>query len=737
MAQENKLPLLYTSFLYVCGLILFLEWLYPVKVLADMNQLEVFIIYAVFCFLLSLLKLRWWAIAPLKLAGIIFIIHMLYFDVPLMSKTWFELLNAEVTYNVQAIYAQSWYSITSFFRTALFLLIIWIMSYLTHYWFFVTKRFFLFILLTFMYVSVIDTFTFYDGKMSIIRVFIVSFIALGVANFLKEVNKESLSFGWMKRAPVWIVPIIMIVLFSSVVGFAAPKYAPQWPDPLPFVQGVVNPDKDADNKEVIRKVGYGEDDSKLGGSFVQDDTVVFQAVSSKDHYWRIETKDVYTGKGWEQPEDIDYVEQTASRISLANFSSDIVTEQRQTSVAFQDDSRLDRLVYPYMPISIENINEEIDLLLDQSTEAIHTKLNDKSVSLTAYSITYEYPLYDLDALESVKLGPDDSKYNNQYTQLPDSVPERVYDLAEDITDDYSNMHDKALAVERYFQENDYVYQTDDVAIPDEDEDYVDQFLFDTQAGYCDNYSSSMVVLLRSIGIPARWAKGFTSGTMIERDVEAMNGESSDLYEIKNANAHSWVEVYFEEVGWVPFEPTKGFSSNVEYAADDIDEDIDENEEEAEDEENSGEDDPEIPDPDEGSTSPDDNSNGRAPTWFSAGYVIAALVLILVAIGITLYKTRHRWQTAIVSRKLKRKEDVESFEAAYQYVLRLLENRGMGKQSDQTLREYAKQIDERFETTNMQVLTSQYEQLLYNDKPTQKIDETLLDVWDDFIKRVLT
>src|SRR5690625_3210241 len=121
------------------------------------------------------------------------------------------------------------------------------------------KRFFLFILLIFIYLSVMYIFILYDGKIAIIRVFIVSFIVLGIAHFLKEMSKESLGFGWMKRAPVWIVPIIMIVLFSSVVGFAAPKYAPQWPDPVPFLKGVAKPDRDGDNQDIIRKAGRSEE----------------------------------------------------------------------------------------------------------------------------------------------------------------------------------------------------------------------------------------------------------------------------------------------------------------------------------------------------------------------------------------------------------------------------------------------------------------------------------------------
>src|SRR5699024_12010235 len=86
---------------------------------------------------------------------------------------------------------------------------------------------------------------------------------------------------------------------------------------------------------------------------------------------------------------------------------------------------------------------------------------------------------------------------------------------------------------------------------------LDQFLFDSKVGYCDNYSTSMVIMLRSLDIPARWAKGFTSGEVIQ------NGETTDdydIYEVTNANTHSWAEVYVPGAGWGPFEPTQGFSN---------------------------------------------------------------------------------------------------------------------------------------------------------------------------------
>ncbi len=84
---------------------------------------------------------------------------------------------------------------------------------------------------------------------------------------------------------------------------------------------------------------------------------------------------------------------------------------------------------------------------------------------------------------------------------------------------------------------------------------MDYFLFDTKVGYCDNFSTAMVVLLRAAGLPARWAKGFTGG------YQTGTKDDNKIYTILNSNAHSWPEVYFPGFGWLPFEPTRFFKSS--------------------------------------------------------------------------------------------------------------------------------------------------------------------------------
>ncbi len=134
-----------------------------------------------------------------------------------------------------------------------------------------------------------------------------------------------------------------------------------------------------------------------------------------------------------------------------------------------------------------------------------------------------------------------------YTQLPDTLPERVYDLAQEITADCETAYDKILAIENYFKE-DYVYTLTPPAFP-EDRDFTDWFLFECNEGYCTYYATAAAVLARCVGLPSRYVEGVVVKDRLR---------SHDEVEVTNQNVHAWTEVYLEGYGWIPIEPTPGF-----------------------------------------------------------------------------------------------------------------------------------------------------------------------------------
>lgn len=129
-----------------------------------------------------------------------------------------------------------------------------------------------------------------------------------------------------------------------------------------------------------------------------------------------------------------------------------------------------------------------------------------------------------------------------YLQLPRLDP-RIPELARKITASTASNYARARAIESYLQQNlGYTLQ-----LPGRIEaDPLANFLFDRKKGHCEYFASTMAVMLRSLGIPARVVNGFRGG-----EFNDLNGS----YILRSRDAHSWVEVYFPEYGWATFDPT--------------------------------------------------------------------------------------------------------------------------------------------------------------------------------------
>ena len=116
--------------------------------------------------------------------------------------------------------------------------------------------------------------------------------------------------------------------------------------------------------------------------------------------------------------------------------------------------------------------------------------------------------------------------------------ERIVKLTEDITKDAETDYEKACLIEEYLRQ----YKYDKSVDLSDSENYIDDFLFVTQKGYCIHYASAMVLMLRTAGIPAKFSIGYKHDETVSTAV--LGSES-----------HAWPEAYIEGYGWVPFEPT--------------------------------------------------------------------------------------------------------------------------------------------------------------------------------------
>ncbi len=129
-----------------------------------------------------------------------------------------------------------------------------------------------------------------------------------------------------------------------------------------------------------------------------------------------------------------------------------------------------------------------------------------------------------------------------FLQLPKLDP-RIPEFAKEITKDAKTPFDQALAIESHLR-NHFTYTLNLVGKPGDDP--LAHFLFVTRAGHCEYYASAMAIMLRTLGVASREVNGFLPG-----DYNDLGGD----YIVRASDAHSWVEVYFPENGWVVFDPT--------------------------------------------------------------------------------------------------------------------------------------------------------------------------------------
>ena len=131
-----------------------------------------------------------------------------------------------------------------------------------------------------------------------------------------------------------------------------------------------------------------------------------------------------------------------------------------------------------------------------------------------------------------------------FLRLPDSTTERTLELAANLRTPGESTYDTILAYQAWLAAN-TEYDLD-APVPAPGADAVDDYLFESRRGFCEQIASTLAVMLRSQGVPTRLASGYIPG---ERD------RVSGVWKVRASDAHSWVEVWFPQTGWEAFDPT--------------------------------------------------------------------------------------------------------------------------------------------------------------------------------------
>lgn len=296
----------------------------------------------------------------------------------------------------------------------------------------------------------------------------------------------------------------------------------------------------------------------LGGPRHLTDTPVMDVrVDTIGRYWRAAVYDEYDGDGWRSGDRESVSFGPEEQLSLPQFEARVPVTQTYSFYingatilyAMSNPVSLDRSARVHFnALTNEQVSQggapswsgEGEPWAEEITYIRSNATVDRGETYQIVSATSQATVQQLQAA--------DTNYPRwimeRYLQLPNTVTDRTRALARDITEPYANAFDKAQAIERYLRSE--ITYNERLQAPPRGVDKVDYILFEVREAYCDYYASSMIVMLRSLGIPARLAVGFARGTY---DSEL------NAFHVVNADAHSWVEVFFPQYGWIEFEPT--------------------------------------------------------------------------------------------------------------------------------------------------------------------------------------
>jgi len=272
-----------------------------------------------------------------------------------------------------------------------------------------------------------------------------------------------------------------------------------------------------------------------------DDTLVMRVRASAPDFWRGQTFDVFDGRTWTMSDNRTQVITGGPSIPLRPTDEDPPVRGDEFIQTVFLETPGPNIIFGAYRTSQVYIPQRALFQMSDGTVRTGVELDSGAV----YTVVSHRPRVTEARLRAAGDVRDATPpaVRDRYT-TPGPTPQRVLDLAERVTRDAPTTYDKVRALEAWMGAN-TKYQIDIPPLP-EGENAVDRFLFVDRVGFCEQIASSLVVMLRSQGIPARLAVGYTPGD---------RNPFSGMYEVRADMAHAWAEVYFPGVGWQAFDPT--------------------------------------------------------------------------------------------------------------------------------------------------------------------------------------
>lgn len=322
------------------------------------------------------------------------------------------------------------------------------------------------------------------------------------------------------------VPALVLAPAVVIGGWLVPTAVPTWShnfsDPLRSIS--------APGQRVVPSMELA-----LTGPFHPTNRVVMVIHTSRGDvrpYWREAVFDRYDGHAWEMTS-------LAARQVGAGRALDVPgPNSRQMTAHVQVLSPVDGFVFPGNPLQVSRDSVEIYRQDDGSVMDVRPQI--------PLRVGDEYTVRGAIASnQSTGQAPPLVNVSSPYLQVP-AEPAAVKSLARRWAQGGSIVA-RILRIQWELADSgQFTYDARAGSPPNRDA--VNDFLFNSRRGYCDQFATAMAVLLREIGIPSRLVTGYVTGQ-----------STGNAYILRGRDAHSWVEAYIQGTGWVGFEPTPGFA----------------------------------------------------------------------------------------------------------------------------------------------------------------------------------
>jgi transglutaminase-like putative cysteine protease len=286
--------------------------------------------------------------------------------------------------------------------------------------------------------------------------------------------------------------------------------------------------------------------ASLKGSLAQSNTYGVLTVKSNSDPWylRVTVLDEYTPDGWRRGNSREASTAVGSSMQVPTDVTNLKDEGHTREVdatvrvtAYRDN----RLPVYYAPTSVTGAGKH--WAYDPNRSEIWT-----SRGVTDYGQTYHIKAQEPDPTQEQLLAakqlPASNPVMRRWGAQP-AVTSKVRQITQQVISGDKSPWERADALNNYFTDDTHGFTYSLQTKAGSSEDALQNFLEQKQ-GYCEQYASAMAVMLRLAGIPSRVVLGYAQGTYDSK---------SKTYTITNHDAHAWVEGYFDNIGWVEFDPT--------------------------------------------------------------------------------------------------------------------------------------------------------------------------------------